>query len=294
LRSGFVAIVGKPNVGKSTLLNAFVGTKVSIVSEKPQTTRNRIVGIANLPGAQVVFVDPPGVHKPKHGLGRRLVEAARGAVQGMDLILFMADPTTPILLSDRATAEMLQSAGCPVWLVINKIDAVDRDTLAQIKPELEAMYPFERTVLVSAARGDNVQDLLHDIAQRLPEGPMYYPPDTVVDKPEEFLAAEMIREKLLERTREEVPHSVAVVVETMRAREERDIVDIDASILVERDSQKGIVIGAGGRMLREVGTAARAEIERLLGSQVNLQLWVKVRPKWRDDEAMLNRLGYRE
>ena len=178
----------------------------------------------------------------------------------MDLILFMADPTTPILLSDRATAEMLQSAGCPVWLVINKIDAVDRDTLAQIKPELEAMYPFERTVLVSAARGDNVQDLLHDIAQRLPEGPMYYPPDTVVDKPEEFLAAEMIREKLLERTREEVPHSVAVVVETMRAREERDIVDIDASILVERDSQKGIVIGAGGRMLREVGTAARAEI----------------------------------
>ena len=211
----------------------------------------------------------------------------------MDLILFMADPTTPILLSDRATAEMLQSAGCPVWLVINKIDAVDRDTLAQIKPELEAIIRSSAPCWCRLPAA-TTQDLLHDIAQRLPEGPMYYPPDTVVDKPEEFLAAEMIREKLLERTREEVPHSVAVVVETMRAREERDIVDIDASILVERDSQKGIVIGAGGRMLREVGTAARAEIERLLGSQVNLQLWVKVRPKWRDDEAMLNRLGYRE
>jgi GTP-binding protein Era len=294
LKSGFVSIVGKPNVGKSTLLNALVGSKVSIVSDRPQTTRNRISAIANMPNVQIVFVDTPGVHKPRHGLGARLVQAARAAVEEMDLILFIADAASPVLTSDRAVAEMLQGAACPVWLVINKVDAVGHDGLAAITSELQALYPFADNRFVSARRGDNVRQLLSDIAAMMPEGPMYYPPDVVVDRPEEFIVGEIVREKLIEATRDEVPHSLAVVVESMREREDREIVDIDASIIVERDSQKGIVIGAGGRVLRDVGTSAREEIQRLLGSQVNLQLWVKVRPRWRDDDSMLNRLGYRE
>ncbi len=294
MKSGFVSIVGKPNVGKSTLLNALVGSKVSIVSDRPQTTRNRISAIANMPNVQIVFVDTPGVHKPRHGLGARLVQAARAAVEEMDLILFIADAASPVLTSDRAVAEMLQGAACPVWLVINKVDAVGHDGLAAITSELQALYPFADNRFVSARRGDNVRQLLSDIAAMMPEGPMYYPPDVVVDRPEEFIVGEIVREKLIEATRDEVPHSLAVVVESMREREDREIVDIDASIIVERDSQKGIVIGAGGRVLRDVGTSAREEIQRLLGSQVNLQLWVKVRPRWRDDDSMLNRLGYRE
>ncbi len=286
--------MGKPNVGKSTLLNALVGSKVSIVSDRPQTTRNRISAIANMPNVQIVFVDTPGVHKPRHGLGARLVQAARAAVEEMDLILFIADAASPVLTSDRAVAEMLQGAACPVWLVINKVDAVGHDGLAAITSELQALYPFADNRFVSARRGDNVRQLLSDIAAMMPEGPMYYPPDVVVDRPEEFIVGEIVREKLIEATRDEVPHSLAVVVESMREREDREIVDIDASIIVERDSQKGIVIGAGGRVLRDVGTSAREEIQRLLGSQVNLQLWVKVRPRWRDDDSMLNRLGYRE
>ncbi|OPZ61672.1 MAG: GTPase Era [Firmicutes bacterium ADurb.Bin506] len=241
-----------------------------------------------------MFVDTPGVHKPRHGLGARLVQAARAAVEEMDLILFIADAASPVLTSDRAVAEMLQGAACPVWLVINKVDAVGHDGLAAITSELQALYPFADNRFVSARRGDNVRQLLSDIAAMMPEGPMYYPPDVVVDRPEEFIVGEIVREKLIEATRDEVPHSLAVVVESMREREDREIVDIDASIIVERDSQKGIVIGAGGRVLRDVGTSAREEIQRLLGSQVNLQLWVKVRPRWRDDDSMLNRLGYRE
>lgn len=294
MKSGFVSIVGKPNVGKSTLLNALVGSKVSIVSDRPQTTRNRISAIANMPGVQIVFVDTPGVHKPRHGLGERLVQAARAAVEEMDLILFIADAASPVLTSDRAVAEMLQGAGCPVWLIINKVDAVGADALAAITRQLQELYSFADTRLVSARRGDNVRRLLDDIATMMPEGPMYYPADVVVDRPEEFLVSELVREKLIQATRDEVPHSLAVVVESMRERDDREIVDIDATILVERDSQKGIVIGAGGRVLREVGTLAREEIQRLLGSQVNLQLWVKVKPRWRDDDSMLNRLGYRE
>jgi len=294
VKSGFVSIVGKPNVGKSTLVNALVGSKVSIVSDRPQTTRNRISAIANLPDVQVVFVDTPGVHKPRHGLGERLVRAARAAVDEMDLILFVADATTPVLTSDRAVAQMVQGAGCPVWLIINKVDAVGPDALAAIAGQLNELYPFAQVRFVSARRGDNMRELLKDIAAMMPEGPMYYPPDVVVDRPEEFIVGELVREKLIQATRDEVPHSLAVVVESMRGRDDRDIVDIDVSVLVERDSQKGIVIGAGGHVLREVGTMAREEIQRLLGSQVNLQLWVKVKPRWRDDDSMLNRLGYRE
>ncbi len=243
MKSGFAAVVGKPNVGKSSLINSLVGAKVSIVSDKPQTTRNRIAAIANLPDAQVVFLDTPGIHRARHNLGDRLVRTARSAMAEVDLIILVADAT---------------SSGRP-----------------------------------EAATGQNLEGLVQEIASVMPDGPMYYPPDVAVDRPEEFLAAELVREKLLLLTREEVPHSVAVVIDRMVRREDRDIVDIDAVVLVERESHKGIVIGAGGRVLKQAGVMARSEIERLLGSQVDLQLWVKVRRRWRDDESMLDRLGYR-
>lgn len=289
-----MAIVGKPNVGKSTLLNALIGAKVSIVSDKPQTTRNRIAAIANLPGAQIVFLDTPGIHKPRHGLGERMISAAKVAMQEVDLILFVADASTPVTAADRAVIGMLEGLQTPLWLVLNKIDAVAAERVEAIQTELESLGTYQLVRRVSATNGQNMEGFAQDIADVMPEGPMYYPLDTVIDRPEEFIVSELVREKLLLLTREEIPHSVAVVVDRMVSRDDRDIVDIDASILVERDSQKGIVIGAGGRVLREVGTLARTDIEHLLGSQVNLQLWVKVRRRWRDDESMLNRLGYRE
>lgn len=289
-----MAIVGKPNVGKSTLLNRLVGAKVSIVSDKRQTTRNRINAIVNLPGVQIVFIDTPGVHEPRHGLGERMVQAARGAMEGVDLVLFVVDATWPVRDDDRAVASYVDHCGVSTWLMINKKDLVDIERLRAAEEAYSALGRFDKVRVISAETGENVEGLLEEIADVMPEGPMYYPPDVVVDRPEEFLIAELIREKLLELTREEVPHSIAVVVEEMTARDDRDIVDVSATVYVERESQKGIVIGAGGRVLKEAGMRARREAERLLGSQINLQTWVKVRRRWRDDESVLDRLGYSE
>ncbi|HAN87178.1 MAG: GTPase Era [Bacillota bacterium] len=294
MKSGFVSIVGKPSVGKSTLLNSLVGAKVSIVSDKRQTTRNRINAIANLPDAQVVFIDTPGIHKPRHGLGERMVEAARGAMEGVDLILLVADATSPARADDRAAASYVADCAVPAWLIVNKRDLVDAEGLRRAEEACLALGDFKKVRAVSAATGENMDGLLREIADAMPEGPMYYPPDVVVDRPEEFLIAELIREKLLELTREEIPHSIAVVVEEMTPRDDKDIVDVRAAVYVERESQKGIVIGAGGRVLKEAGIRARLEAERLLGSQINLQTWVKVRRRWRDDQSILDRLGYSE
>ncbi|MCR4425886.1 MAG: GTPase Era [Firmicutes bacterium] len=293
MKSGFVAVVGKPNVGKSSLVNRLVGSKVAIVSRKPQTTRNRVVAVVNLPSAQVIFIDTPGVHRPRHALGEYMVRTAREAMEEVDLILFVADATRPGHEEDQRAAAYLREVATPCWLVLNKIDAVKPDARARAEGVSRGLAEFQRVYAVSALTGENVGGMVEGIASVLPEGPQYYPPDVRVDHPEEFLVAEIVREKLIELTREEVPHSVAVVVEDMNSREGRELVDISAVILVERESQKGIVIGAGGHILREVGTRARAEVERLLGSQVNLRLWVKVREKWRDDPSMLSRLGYK-
>lgn len=286
--------MGKPNVGKSTLLNRLVGTKVSIVSDKRQTTRNRINAVANLPHAQVVFIDTPGVHKPRHGLGERMVQAARGALEGVDLILFVTDATSPAREDDRAVASYIADCAIPAWLIINKKDLVDAEGLRLAEEACLALGDFEKVRAISAATGANIDGLLGEIADAMPEGPMYYPPDVIVDRPEEFLIAELIREKLLELTREEIPHSLAVVVEEMTPRDSSAIVDVRAIVYVERESQKGIVIGAGGRVLKEAGVRARREAEGLLGSQINLQTWVKVRKRWRDDQSILDRLGYSE
>ncbi|MEA4883474.1 MAG: GTPase Era [Clostridia bacterium] len=294
MRSGFVAIVGKPNVGKSSLLNALVGAKVSIVTDKPQTTRNRISAIANLDGAQIVFLDTPGIHKPLHTLGERLVNAARGALDDVDLILMVVDASSPARPEDETVASYVSKAAAPAWLIINKIDLVSAERASEVERLSRDLAGFQRVKAVSAATGRNLPGFVEEIATVLPEGPMYYPPGVQVDRPEEFIVAEFIREKLIDLTREEIPHSIAVVVDEMTRREDRDIVDIRAVILVERESQKGIVIGAGGSVLRQTGTLARMEIQRLLGSQVNLQLWVKVRKRWRDDESFLDRLGYSE
>ena len=294
MKSGFTAIVGKPNVGKSTLLNRLIGTKVSIVSDKRQTTRNRINAIANLPDAQVIFIDTPGIHKPHHGLGKRMVQAARTAMEEVDLILFVTDATSPARDDDRTVASYIRDLGTPAWLVINKKDLVDEETLAVSERACRALGEFDRVKILSAETGENLEGFIGEIADAMPEGPMSYPPDRVVDRPEEFFIAELIREKLLELTREEVPHSIAVVVEEMIPREDRDIVDVSATVYVDRESQKGIVIGAGGSVLKEAGARARLEAERLLGSQINLKTWVKVRRGWRDDEAILDRLGYSE
>jgi len=291
VKSGFAAVVGKPNVGKSSLINSLVGAKVSIVSDKPQTTRNKIAAIANLPDAQVVFLDTPGIHRARHNLGDRLVRTARSAMEEVDLILFVADATSSGRPEDEAVASYIAEVDTPAWLLVNKIDAVRLEQLAEAEARSRRLAHFERVRLVSAATGQNMEGLACEIASAMPDGPMYYPTDVVVDRPEE---AELIREKLLLLTREEVPHSVAVVIDRMVRREDRDIVDIDAQVLVERESHKGIVIGAGGRVLKQAGVMARSEIERLLGSQVNLQLWVKVRRRWRDDESMLDRLGFGE
>jgi len=291
LRSGFAAIIGRPNVGKSTLLNMVVGAKVAIVSDKPQTTRHRIQAVLTRPDAQVVFIDTPGVHKPKHLLGDYMVQVARATWNEVDVILFVVDGASGVRSGDRLIAKELANVNTPTALVVNKMDLVkDRAVAVQAFAELGT---FAHVAPVSALTGEGTAELVEWLVAQLPEGPKYFPDEWVTDRPEEFLVAELIREQVFHHTQEEVPHSVTVVVEEMRKRPDRDLVDIHATIIVERDSQKGIIIGQGGRMLKEIGRMARMEIEALLGSQINLQLWVKTKPGWRDRPGALQELGYR-
>lgn len=293
-RSGFVAVVGRPNVGKSTLVNSLVGQKVAITSDKPQTTRNRIQGVLTRPDGQVVFIDTPGIHKPLHLLGEHLVRSARQAWQEVDLILFVVDAEGGPGPGDRRIAVELGSLSTPVILGINKIDAAPEPREAAIAAfDALQVRPLVQRLPLSGLTGENLAELVAEILRRLPEGPHYYPDDWVTDHPEQFVAAELIREQILHLTREEVPHAVAVRVDAMARRSGSELVDIQATILVERESQRGILIGKGGSMLREVGTRARREIETLLGSPVFLELWVKVSEDWRKRRSVLRELGYR-
>ncbi len=293
-KSGFVALIGRPNVGKSTLMNHIIGQKVAIISDKPQTTRNKIQGIYTSDEGQIIFLDTPGIHKPKSKLGDWMVNKAQETLNEVDLILFLVDVAEGMGPGDRWIMQLLQKVETPVFLVVNKLDQVHPDEMLPFIDAYRKLFSFDEVVPISALYGNNVSTLLRLIIERLPEGPKYYPEDQVTDHPERFIVGELIREKVLLLTREEVPHSVAVVVEEMRKRPHGEMVDIVATIYTERKSQKGILIGKQGSMLKEVGKRARQDIEKLLGNRVFLDLWVKVKKDWRNEEHLLKEFGYRE
>lgn len=293
-RSGFVTVIGRPNVGKSTFLNTLLGEKFLIVSDKPQTTRNRIRCILTTDTAQVVFIDTPGIHQPKSLLGEGMVQAALNTLEEVDAILFMVDASAELGGGDRYIANQLAKVDTPIFLVFNKVDLVSGRELAQLESQWQQWLPKVQAVVhISALTGYNLDRLREQLIAVLPEGPKYYPDDMVVDQPERFVVAELVREKILQLTHEEVPHAVAVVVEEMKERENQ-VVYVGATIYVERESQKGIIIGKQGSMLKRIGEAARTDIERLLGSQIFLDLWVKTRRDWRNRQSGLRQLGYEE
>lgn len=287
-----MSIVGRPNVGKSTLLNHLAKQKVAIISDKPQTTRFRVQAVVNVPNAQVVLVDTPGLHKPRDPLGVKLNEAVRSAYQEADALLFLLDASEGVGKGDAYIARELAEVKTPIILVLNKADKIDEARLAAELKKAEALGDFGQPFAISAMTGINVPTLLERIVGLLPPGPQYYPEGMITDQPESIIIAEFIREKVLAATKEEVPHGVAVAVEEMQPRERKELVDISAVIYVERDSQKGILIGKGGSKLKEIGREARADIEKLLGSQVYLDLRVKVKKDWRRDDAFVRRFGY--
>ncbi len=301
-RSGYASIVGKPNVGKSTLLNTLLGQKVSIVTSKPQTTRNRIIGIKTTEEAQVIFIDTPGIHRPRHRLGELMVKRAREALSGVDIILLMVEPSRPEP-ADLAIIRLLKgrtpvrgggtaASKTPVFLLINKIDTVAKAKLLPVIDEYSGLYPFGEIIPVSALKGDGMDILLRAVTDRLPEGPKYYPEDLATDQLERFMVSEIIREKVMEATEEEVPHAAAVEVIEWTERPD-GLVSIGANIYVERKGQKGIIIGKQGMRLKSIGTAARRDIESLLNTKVYLELWVKVKAEWRRREANLIELGFK-
>ena len=291
-KSGFVSIVGRPNVGKSTLMNNVVGEKIAIMSDKPQTTRNTIQAVYTDDESQVVFLDTPGIHKPKNKLGEIMVKAATDAFSNVDLILFVVDSSRKIGPGDRRIMEDLRGSKTPIVLVINKIDHIeDKDELFDIIKMYDDEKMFKEIVPISALKGKNVKTLINVIKEDLEEGPKYFPDYMVTDQPERVLIAELIREKVLHYVDDEVPHGVAVEIERMKARKDKEIIDISAVIYCERDSHKGIIIGKGGRKLKGIGKSARQDIELLLGSQINLQLWVKVKENWRNLQNYINNFG---
>lgn len=290
-RSGFVSIVGRPNVGKSTLLNRILGDKIVITSDKPQTTRNRIQGIHNLPGAQLVFIDTPGIHHAKSRLNKYMVDVALSSVREVDAILFLVDAAARPAVQEGLILETLAGVAVPVLLVINKIDLVEKETLLESIDAYARLYPFSEIVPVSAASGDGVERLVQLVYGLLPEGPAYFPDDILTDVPERFVVAEIIREKIFRLTHDEVPYSVAVIVESFKERP-NGLVAISAAINVERDSQKGIIIGHKGELLKKIGTQARLEIERLLDAKVFLELFVKVSRDWSENKLKLKEFGY--
>jgi GTP-binding protein Era len=291
-KSGFVSIIGRPNVGKSTLMNHIIGQKIAIMSDKPQTTRNKIHGVYTSDEGQIVFLDTPGIHKPNSKLGDYMMKVAHSTLGEVDTILFLVDVSEGIGGGDRYIIEQLKPITTPVILVMNKIDRIHPDELFAIITTYKDLYSFAEIVPISALKGNNVTTLLEQIVRYLPEGPQYYPADQVTDHPEQFVCAELIREKILHLTREEIPHSIAVHIEDMKV-ESNGLVRISAVIFVERDSQKGIIIGKQGTLLKEIGQKSREDIEALLGSKVFLELWVKVKKDWRNQERVLKDLGFR-
>lgn len=291
-KSGFVSIIGRPNVGKSTLLNRVVGQKVAIMSDKPQTTRNKIHGVYTTDKAQIVFLDTPGIHKPLSKLGNYMMQVAEGTLNEVDAILFLVDVSEGLGGGDRFIIQRLKQVKTPVILVLNKIDKVQPEELLPIIAQYKDLYEFAEIIPISAMDGNNVNVLLEQAVKYLEEGPMYYPADQITDHPEQFVCAELVREKILHLTREEIPHSIAVFIEDMKVQD-NGVVHISAVIYVERDSQKGIIIGKSGALLKEVGRLARQDIEKLLGNKCFLELWVKVKKDWRNQERVLKDLGFR-
>ncbi|KRQ86646.1 GTPase Era [Caloramator mitchellensis] len=291
-KSGFVTIIGRPNVGKSTLLNHFLGEKISIISNKPQTTRNKIQAILTRDTYQVVFLDTPGIHKPKTRLGEYMVKIAKETLNEVDAVLFLINPSEKVNEGDLHIIKQLENVKTPIILVINKVDTVSKEILAKTIENYSKVFNFKEIVPISALKGDNTNRLLDVIISNLPEGPQYFPEDMLTDQPEKFIVAEIIREKLLQNLKEEVPHGTAVEVVTMKAEEGKNLININATIFCEKDTHKAIIIGKKGEMLKKIGSSARFEIERLLGSRIFLELWVKVKKDWRDSPSVLKTLGY--
>ena len=293
-RSGFVTLIGRPNVGKSTLMNHLIGQKIAITSNKPQTTRNRIKTVYTDERGQIIFLDTPGIHKAKNKLGEYMVNAAESTLTEVDAILWLVEPTTFIGAGERHIIEELSKTKTPVILVINKIDTVKKEAIAACIETYKTEYDFKEIIPVSALRDQNTDRLQQLLFDLLPEGPMYYDEDTVTDQPERQIAAEIIREKALRLLDDEIPHGIAVAIDRMKERPGGTMVDIDATIVCERDSHKGIIIGKQGAMLKRIGTDARKEIELLFEYRVNLKLWVKVKKDWRDSDFLIKNYGYRE
>lgn len=297
-KSGFVALIGRPNVGKSTLMNTLIGHKIAITSAKPQTTRNRIQTVYTDERGQVIFLDTPGIHKAKNKLGEYMVGIAERTMNGVDIILWLVEPATFIGAGEQYIAERLNKVKTPVILVINKIDTVKKEELLSVIASYKDICKFAEVIPVSALKGENIDVLMNQIYSYLPYGPMYYDEDTITDQPERQIVAELIREKALHLIDDEIPHGIAVVIERMKERRQTgdkgDIIDIEATIICERETHKGIIIGKGGSMLKRIGTYARQEMEALLDCKVNLQLWVKVKKDWRDSDFLIKNYGYNQ
>ena len=291
-KSGFVTIIGRPNVGKSTLMNQLIGQKIAITSNKAQTTRNRIQTVYTCEDGQIVFLDTPGINKAKNKLGDYMLMASERTLNEVDLILWLVEPTTFIGGGEQYIIEKLQNIKTPIFLVINKTDLAGEEDILKAIVAYKDKVNFAEIIPVSALEGTNTDDLVKSIFQYLPEGPMYYDEDTVTDQPERQIVAELIREKALRLLNQEIPHGIAVVIDRMKTRKKGDIVDIDATIICERDSHKGIIIGKQGAMIKEIGSNARMEIENLLDMKVNLKMWVKVKKDWRDSDLLLKNYGY--
>ncbi|HSQ34303.1 MAG TPA: GTPase Era [Peptostreptococcaceae bacterium] len=291
-KSGFASIVGRPNVGKSTLMNSMIGEKIAIMSDKPQTTRNTIQAVYTDKDSQIVFLDTPGIHKPKNRLGEYMVKAASEAFRNVDVVIFVVDESKTIGPGDRRIIEDLRNVKSPVILVINKIDKLEKEELLVLMEKYHKENLFTDIVPISAIKEKNIDTLLKVIRKFIQEGPKYFPDHMITDQPERVLIAELIREKVLHFVHDEVPHGVAVDIEQIKSREEKDIIDVNAIIYCERDSHKGIIIGKNGRKLKGIGKSSREDIERLLGSKVNLQVWVKVKENWRNLQNSISNFGY--
>ena len=292
-KSGFVTVIGRPNVGKSTLLNHIIGEKVSIISDKPQTTRNKIQLVYTASDYQIVFLDTPGVQMPKNKLGDYMLKLSKSTLEEVDVITFMVDDSMESGKLDNYIIEELRNIKTPIILLINKIDKLNKEDIVKLILKYDALEMFHEIIPISAINGENTIAYINSIEKLLPEGPQYFPEDMITDQPERFIISEIIREKALENLQEEIPHGIFVAIEEVSKRENKDLIDINATIYCEKESHKGIVIGKGGRMLKEIGQTAREDIETLLGSQVNLQLWVKVEKNWREKEGKVRYFGYK-
>lgn len=291
-KSGFISILGRPNVGKSTLFNRILGEKIAIVTEKPQTTRNRILGIKNVEGAQLIFLDTPGLHEGGTELNKRMVKTALSTGRDSDVLLFLTEANSPPLEEDRQMLEHLKASKGIPFLVINKIDLVKKETLLPLMDQYQKLFPFEKIIPLSALQGDGIEILIEEIVRVLPEAPPYFPEDMVTDQTERFLVSEIIREKVIQNSYQEIPYATAVIIESFKESTEKNLVVIQATIYVEKESQKKILIGKGGQKLKKIGELSRKEIEAFLGKKVFLELWVKVEKNWTRNPKALDSLGY--